>query len=917
MILCVLCFMLSLVIFESFLVGMINKYWVDPVMKVLYNSDSKSNLVISVGIISSIIYYSLMFKYLRHFSVLRIISVASLVFIYIIVFFSDNWQYSGIFDGIDIPWIHLFWLYFIAESILFFYCRYLNKKLNVAPILEREDTHKTNDSYNRNNVVESTYETLKDCFYENGSFVVGIKGMWGSGKTTFIKQLENKFNNNKNKEFHIINFQPWRTDGANSITKLFFKELEDNLKFYIPSISNDIKKYLKYILPLKEDYLGKLLGNVSDAVLYDTNPYERIQTLLRNSKLPLIVFIDDVDRLSAEEILEVLKLVRNTADFPFVQFVICYDSDYVVKALKNNGIENASKYQEKFFNVEIDLPSYEDRVVVKELWDRLEHIFETTWPEEKDEIRDDLIRYDVMFKTLLPTVRDVIRFSNSFILVSSFYKRVQKHNVIIGYNLFLIELLRYRYPVIYNTLKDKPSELLKKESKKYSLIDNYEEKIKSYKENEAYTADEFNYIKILLSIFYDKAEYGISKVHSFPNYFMYREDEKYLKLYEIMELTTLNDEELSIRIEELYPQKYKNEFKDQFNQLLFKTIIYSEDEENDIKNMINIDLYYLMERLVKLEKDDLSIDIIATFNQFSVFPQKTTINNIKSLVNFIIAIPDKFINERTYLKIIHDLVYRDHIKKFVYNYEDSDIKAQSHEILLNLLKADTHRSIKAKVIKDIIESNKNPFDEDNLTIDENILLDILKQYFIECKYKVSEEGFSLFNSCFTACKKAKDKYYSNSVSDNIKQIMLKEFEEHPNDALSYFISYTNDNVLYVNDTFINLFDGDDKIEEFILSHSDCDVYKRVDNFWEIYKHNEYRDINLDRKLDIEEEINNDLEKQSQQLDVLLEIYNNFENYEITDEFKNKVHLFPLKIKLREKVKSLINAKLPSDENKSK
>jgi hypothetical protein len=233
------------------------------------------------------------------------------------------------------------------------------------------------------------------------------------------------------------------------------------------------------------------------------------------------------------------------------------------------------------------------------------------------------------------------------------------------------------------------------------------------------------------------------------------------------------------------------------------------------------------------------------------------------------------------------------------------------------LKADTHRSIKAKVIKDIIESNKNSFDDDNLAIDENILLDILKQYFIECKYQVSEEGFSLFNSCFTACKKAKDKDYSNSVSDNIKQIMLKEFEEHPNDALSYFISYTNDNVLYVNDTFINLFDGDDKIEEFILSHSDCDVYKRVANFWEIYKHNEYRDINLDRKLDIEKEINNDLEKQRQQLDVLLEIYNNFENYEITDEFKNKVHLFPLKIKLREKVKSLINDKLPSDENKSK
>lgn len=935
----ILCLESSFYVYSAFWIDLLNKYWVNPFMKELYFNNSSAIIVLVVLSIFFSFFYLISFKNIKHYSWIRLFVTSFCLSIFIWCYLSGIWVYNSI--------AYCVILIFIAEICLCIKLKSFYKTNNFNSILEKEDTFNTNDSYNRKNVINSTFDILKDCFYNTGSFVIGIKGSWGSGKTTFINQLHNKFNLDKDKQFHIINFQPWRTDGANSLTRTFFKELEDNLKYYIPSISNNIDKYLRYILPLNEDYIGKLIDNIPNLISSNINPYEKMRNLFSNSKLPIIVFIDDIDRLSADEILEVLKLVRNTADFPFVQFVICYDSYYVVKALKNNGIENASKYLEKFFNVEIDLPSYEDRVVVKELWDRLEHIFETTWPEEKDEIENILfggekiiktykgelksdykltslpIYYPEKYKTynvirtLLPSVRDVIRFSNSFILITSFYEKISKQDFISGYNLLMIELLRYRYPEIYNILKLNTYELLKIESGRYTLIADYEQKIK--KTND-YSSDELKSLEFILSIFYNySAEYGICKVRSFPNYFMYREDEKYLKLYEILELSSLNDEELSIRIEKLYPQKYKDEFREQFYQLLFKTIIYTEDEETDIKNMINIDLYYLMERLVRLDKENLSIDIINAFNQFKHYIKRTTINNVKSLVNFIIAIPDKFINEGVYENIINDLIYRYHIEKFVYNYGNAEVKVQSKEILFTLLNADTHRCIKAKVINEVIQSrNKNSFDEDNLTIDENVLLEILKQYFIECKYKVSEEGFSLFNSCFTACKKAKDKDYSNSVSDNIKQIMLKEFEEHPNDALSLFISYTNNNVLYVNETFTNLFDGDDKIEEFILSHSNCEKYKCVSNFWRIYQYNDYNDVLLNNDLNIDDLIKNNLDELIQKLEYLLDIYKNFENYKVTEELKLKVYLFPLKIKLREKVLSMINLKLDKDkEAKSK
>ena len=435
-----LCLESSFYVYSAFWINLLNKYWVNPFMNELYFNNTSTLIVFVILTIFSSLFYFISFKNIKHYSWTRLSVTIICLSVFIWCYFSGVWVYNLIAYSV--------FLIFMAEICLCVKLKSFYKTNNFNPLLEKEDTFNTNDSYNRKNVINSTFDILKDCFYNTGSFVIGIKGSWGSGKTTFINQLEYKFKENKDNEFHIINFQPWRTDGANSLTRIFFKELEDSLKYYIPSISNNIQKYLQYILPLNEDYIGKLIDNIPNLISSNTNPYEKIRGLFSNSKLPIVVFIDDIDRLNAEEILEVLKLVRNTADFPYVQFIICYDSDYVVKALKNNGVENASKYLEKFFNVEIDLPNYEDRIITKELWDRLEHIFEITWPKEKDEIENILfggekiiktykgelksdykltslpIYYPEKYKTynvirtLLPSVRDVIRFSNSFILIT-------------------------------------------------------------------------------------------------------------------------------------------------------------------------------------------------------------------------------------------------------------------------------------------------------------------------------------------------------------------------------------------------------------------------------------------------------------------------------------------------------------------
>ncbi len=50
------------------------------------------------------------------------------------------------------------------------------------------------------------------------------------------------------------------------------------------------------------------------------------------------------------EILEVLKIIRNTANFPFVKFIVACDRTYIVNQLKSKGVE--PKYLEKIFMID-------------------------------------------------------------------------------------------------------------------------------------------------------------------------------------------------------------------------------------------------------------------------------------------------------------------------------------------------------------------------------------------------------------------------------------------------------------------------------------------------------------------------------------------------------------------------------------
>lgn len=82
-----------------------------------------------------------------------------------------------------------------------------------------------------------------------------------------------------------------------------------------------------------------------------------LRILKKNKNQPwLVIFIDDLDRLSYDEIGTVFQLVKNIADFPKVIYVLAYDHEIIAKALDKVQEGKGNEYIQKVVQVIYDIP---------------------------------------------------------------------------------------------------------------------------------------------------------------------------------------------------------------------------------------------------------------------------------------------------------------------------------------------------------------------------------------------------------------------------------------------------------------------------------------------------------------------------------------------------------------------------------
>lgn len=390
-------------------------------------------------------------------------------------FYSDAFTFTYVIDNIafvDIVALYAVLLYFTKLVVLvrIEISSIRNKKVNQSegfvldePIHENPEE----DILKRSPFAESIANKLLRTKLSERSFAIGIVAPWGYGKTSFVNLIKYHLGDRA----IVMDYSPWVYGKGSNLTQAFFMELSKNLNCYNRSLNHQIKAYAS-LLGKTDSTLLQLLSSAY-ALFHQDESLETIkgtlEKTLQSIPKPIVVVVDDLDRLIGEEIMEVLRLMRNGASFPNLYFIAAYDKNYIVKTIsEQNKVIMPDAYLEKIFQVEYAIPQFEKEVLRNVLFESCsKFMMSESDIKELDEAVNDSRGFRKFVMGELRTLRDVKRFTNA--LYSSYPHLAGE---IVLKDLMNITLLKVKYKEVFDILAKYQTRLFKTTSSGVKVLFN-------------------------------------------------------------------------------------------------------------------------------------------------------------------------------------------------------------------------------------------------------------------------------------------------------------------------------------------------------------------------------------------------------------------------------------------------------------
>lgn len=218
------------------------------------------------------------------------------------------------------------------------------------------------DLYEYEEKVLNLLNKLKNAkyLYTKSAITIGVIAPWGKGKTSFLNIINQLTTKGKYRnDFIFLNYNPWYYSGnPELITNSFFNKLKLTLSKYDPDLSLRINQYAQGLIKSNLGTISKIIHLFISTQNKSTNEdlHNQINEKISRIGTPIIIAIDDLDRLDSTEIMSVLKLVRNTANFKNIIFMLAYDEHYLIESFKENKIPKSDQFLEKIVNIPYYLP---------------------------------------------------------------------------------------------------------------------------------------------------------------------------------------------------------------------------------------------------------------------------------------------------------------------------------------------------------------------------------------------------------------------------------------------------------------------------------------------------------------------------------------------------------------------------------
>lgn len=303
------------------------------------------------------------------------------------------------------------------------------------------------------------------------SVVVGVYGPWGDGKTSVLRLMEHALT--AYDSVVVLRFNPWHFTTQEALLRGFFKSLAQAADASLSTRGEQIGELLaRYggILSLANVTLGgvvelsageaaKQLGEGLSTVELETLR-DRLEKALVEAGVRIIVMIDDIDRLDRDEIHAVFKLVKLSAGFANISYILAFDPIVVAESLGARygagDSEAGRQFLEKIVQVPLDLPPADPNELRTLTFEGVDRILNAEKIRLSAEEAQAFGRHFV--DGLQPNLRTP-RQAKLFLNAVTFALPLLKGEVN-PVDQMLIEGIRIFYPRLYDIIRDYPGRFL-------------------------------------------------------------------------------------------------------------------------------------------------------------------------------------------------------------------------------------------------------------------------------------------------------------------------------------------------------------------------------------------------------------------------------------------------------------------------
>jgi len=265
---------------------------------------------------------------------------------------------------------------------------------------------KSEDALDRQPVIDALLEAIDRSWGERASFI-SLEGIWGSGKSSLVALART--------ELQTAGVIEGVFTGFHFATRERFAEaLLESIAATISTryATTDVRSVLLSVWESSRSIADRLSpigapGSLRSA----TDATRHFKTLIKSVPRPVVIFVEDVDRLTGHDVLTLISAVMSVDDLPGFVFVMVMDRDQVAAELASE-VANGGEYLRKLTNAAIRVPPPTTETLFTVLNRHLDEVLSARGRTIEDGALGTIPRS--VWTTFLPTVRHVKHLSNAF-----------------------------------------------------------------------------------------------------------------------------------------------------------------------------------------------------------------------------------------------------------------------------------------------------------------------------------------------------------------------------------------------------------------------------------------------------------------------------------------------------------------------